>query len=192
MWTKEKYAAHNKAWREAHKEERRLYMKNWASKNREYLRLKQEQFRRKNPNAFKEYYKRNLEKMRARSKAEYHAGKKEIDRKYKIWYEKNKDKMRKRALKWQKDNKAKSNSNCRRYVASKLNATPGWANKFFIDEIYDLAHLRTKITGIRWHVDHIVPLRSKRVCGLHVEHNLRVIPAKENLAKHNTTWPDMP
>lgn len=33
---------------------------------------------------------------------------------------------------------------------------------------------------------------SKLVCGLHVEHNLRVITQKENQRKNNVFWPDMP
>lgn len=70
--------------------------------------------------------------------------------------------------------------------AQKLKATPSWANQFFIDEMYRLAHLRSKLTGIKWSVDHIVPLKSKTVCGLHVEHNLRVIPWSVNMAKKNS------
>jgi len=64
-------------------------------------------------------------------------------------------------------------------------ATPPWANKFFIKEIYELAQMRTSSTGIKWHVDHVIPLHGKRVCGLHIEDNLRVITAAQNLKKHN-------
>lgn len=71
-------------------------------------------------------------------------------------------------------------------------ATPAWANQFFMAEIYDLAHRRTKVTGSLWHTDHIIPLKSDLVCGLHVEHNLACIPAFTNLSKHNRSWPNMP
>ena len=65
-------------------------------------------------------------------------------------------------------------------------ATPKWANRFFIAEIYELAQLRTKITGISWEVDHIIPVKSNLVCGLHVEHNLQVVPADWNRKKRNS------
>lgn len=76
--------------------------------------------------------------------------------------------------------------------AKKLRAMPSWANEFFISEAYDIAKNRTLITGIEWHVDHIVPLNSKVVCGLHTEQNLQVIPAAINCSKSNRHWPDMP
>lgn len=71
------------------------------------------------------------------------------------------------------------------YKSRLRKAKPGWANPFFLREIYELARLRTKSTGVEWHVDHIIPLRGNLVCGLHVPDNLRVIVGAENVAKGN-------
>jgi 5-methylcytosine-specific restriction endonuclease McrA len=79
----------------------------------------------------------------------------------------------------------------RKYQAKKRLATPAWANDFFIEEIYHLAELRTKLLGIPHEVDHVIPLQSDVVCGLHVENNLQVITRDENIRKSNTTWPGM-
>ena len=62
--------------------------------------------------------------------------------------------------------------------AQKLSATPSWANKNVITEIY-------LNCPDGYHVDHIVPLQGKNVCGLHVEWNLQYLPANENLKKGN-------
>jgi len=74
-------------------------------------------------------------------------------------------------------------------------ATPTWLNKQQkrdIKAIYMLASLTTKVTGVIHHVDHIVPLASKLVCGLHVAWNLQILKAEHNVRKANTYWPDMP
>ena len=62
-------------------------------------------------------------------------------------------------------------------------ATPKWANRLDIKRLYDESACTTKITGIRHHVDHIIPLRGRMVCGLHVPKNLRVVPWHVNLQK---------
>lgn len=74
----------------------------------------------------------------------------------------------------------------------KAHATPAWANKPEIERIYADARQREAESGTAWHVDHIVPLKSPLVCGLHCEANLAVIPASENCSKRNRYWPDMP
>jgi hypothetical protein len=70
----------------------------------------------------------------------------------------------------------------------KLQATPLWLSeedKQAMRDIYIQAAELTRGTGIRYNVDHIVPLTNDRVCGLHVPWNLQIIPAWENLSKGN-------
>jgi 5-methylcytosine-specific restriction endonuclease McrA len=72
--------------------------------------------------------------------------------------------------------------------ASKLKATPKWLSKSQLEAIkckYSLAGMFTKNSGIDYVVDHIVPLRGKTVCGLHVPWNLQIITAKDNWKKGN-------
>ena len=107
-------------------------------------------------------------------------------------YYKHREKCIEKAKNWARNNKAKVCARVNAREAAKLLATPPWAEEFFISEAYELAKLRTKTLGFAWQVDHIVPLRSKLVCGLHTEFNLRVIPATENMRKGNRHWPDMP
>lgn len=70
--------------------------------------------------------------------------------------------------------------------ALKKQRVPAWANRNLILEKYTEAKRLTEETGIPHHVDHIIPLQGKMVSGLHVETNLRVITAEENLRKHNS------
>ena len=95
----------------------------------------------------------------------------------------------KRSIKWRRANGDVLAAARVRRRAAEIKATPAWANSFFIREAYALAALRTKMSGFAWHVDHIVPLRSRLVCGLHVESNLQVVPAVTNLTKSNRFWP---
>jgi len=57
--------------------------------------------------------------------------------------------------------------------------------RFVTSEAHKLRGLREQLTGIQWHVDHVVPLKGKEVSGLHIWSNLAVIPKGDNLRKGN-------
>jgi hypothetical protein len=86
---------------------------------------------------------------------------------------------------WKQANIGKINANCAKRRASKLNATVGWADLDYIRDLYVNAREASKIFGVKFHIDHIIPLINDKVCGLHCEGNLQVLPAGMNLAKGN-------
>jgi hypothetical protein len=93
-----------------------------------------------------------------------------------------------RILEYKRTNKDKINALTAKRRAHKLNATPLWLTKRDFEqiaELYTCAQMFRLYTGQEYHVDHIVPLQGKNVCGLHVPWNLQVIPASENLSKGN-------
>lgn len=95
------------------------------------------------------------------------------------------DKQRERTRKWREDNPEKRAAVRAARRARKIQATPPWADTAAIKAIYAECARVSAETGIQHHVDHIAPLRGRAVCGLHVETNLRVIPAADNIAKSN-------
>jgi 5-methylcytosine-specific restriction endonuclease McrA len=105
-----------------------------------------------------------------------------------VWKENNKDKVVAYRKNYRKENQAYFTNKQIIREKAKLQRVPIWVDdeeKFLIEEVYHLAKLREQATGIKWHVDHIVPLQGKTVSGLHTINNLQVITAKENLRKHN-------
>lgn len=90
-----------------------------------------------------------------------------------LWVQENKESVRKAALK--------------RYRAYKQQ-TPKWLtdeDKLMIQSFYATALFCSKSLGVNYHVDHIVPIQGKDVCGLHVPWNLQVITQAENSRKKN-------
>jgi len=76
----------------------------------------------------------------------------------------------------------KSNNRVTRAKQARMNDE---LTKFVTAEAHDLRERRKEQTGIEWNVDHIIPLKGKNICGLHVWNNLQVIPKITNLKKGN-------
>jgi len=153
----------------------------WAAKNSDRVKELRMRAAERNPVAAKRrsarWRERNRDLAAARSKA---------SREKKIWH------YRRMVAEWAKRNPEKVRSKWAAYRSAQKGATPPWFDKVLVEEAYHLAQLRTKATGFQWHVDHIVPLQSTIVCGLHTIENLQVIPGAHNLSKGNRYWPDMP
>ena len=106
----------------------------------------------------------------------------------KVWQQSNKDKKSKNYKNWQINNRHKVNRYNSQRRALEVSATPSWLTEIQhsqIEAFYWLAKLQTELTDDCFHVDHIVPLKGKTVCGLHVPWNLQVLAAKDNLSKSN-------
>jgi hypothetical protein len=102
------------------------------------------------------------------------------------WGKLNPEKVRAAKTKWKRLNPESTRKDAESRRRQKSRSTPKWANKDAILAIYESAELY----GLT--VDHIVPIRSKLVCGLHCEANLRLVSFSENARKGNRHWPDMP
>lgn len=61
-------------------------------------------------------------------------------------------------------------------------ATPKWLTSTQREAIRSMYLLRPS----GYHVDHILPLKGRDVCGLHVPWNLQYLPASQNLSKSNS------
>lgn len=169
------------SYRDKNREDERKRAAKWRNVNRDIARQRVAEWMAANPDKQRSceiaYRKNNPEKRRA-SCSRYRSENREKERIYRIKYcALNKDRL---ALK----------SAARR--AMKLIATPGWASEKVMLEIYRKAQEISEKTGSVHHVDHVVPLKSKLVCGLHCEANLDIIPGSENQSKLNRYWPDMP
>lgn len=140
---------------------------------------------------YKLYYQSKKHEIDSASKIRTAAWRLKNQEKYRAYsieyYQKHTEKIKAKSAKyqplWRAKNPGKTLALTRKYQISKINACPPWINLSEIEKIYDEA-AKIRKNGIDVHVDHIIPLRGKMVCGLHVPWNLRIIPAKDNMKKN--------
>jgi hypothetical protein len=98
------------------------------------------------------------------------------------------EKLREYRNAWKVNNAVQVRADTKARRRKHREATPPWLTrkqKSELRQMYQIAITMTKTTGEQYVVDHIVPLRSDEVCGLHVPWNLRVITQEDNLKKSN-------
>lgn len=107
---------------------------------------------------------------------------------YQAYYQANSERLRAASREYKRANPgkvARHGAERRKYIRQ---ATPRWADIQAIELIYEQMNLRRK-QGEDVQVDHIIPIRGKHVCGLHVENNLQIIPRLDNVRKSNRLIP---
>ena len=104
----------------------------------------------------------------------------------KAWSERNKAREKERLRAWAQNNKARCAEKVAARRAAKIRATPAWADKSHIAAFYRWAKEFQAATGIKANVDHVVPLVSPVVCGLHCPANLCILTETANKAKGNS------
>ena len=204
---KEKYQEYNRTYYEANKEFLKAYQKVYNEANPEKIKERNRKYYVENIDKFVEYRKANADRIRQAAR-EYRLKHKEkisaYMKVYMSWYvvanrekllEQKRNKYHQdfelnqpKVAAYKRANRSKFNAGNAKRRANKLERTPSWLtvnqheemNMFYIE-----AKTREKETGIKFHVDHIVPLLGETVCGLHVPWNLQVITAYDNLVKGN-------
>lgn len=146
----------------------------------------------------RERYYANRDELLSKQKAYAEKNKDKIKERYKQYYQENKEAFKERASRWAKDNperrkeirsKHQTKIRAQRAARQKLRECRkrqclDWLTETQILEMqlfYEIAAWYDE----PMHVDHIVPLFGKNVCGLHVPWNLQLLPARENCSKSN-------
>jgi hypothetical protein len=136
----------------------------------------------------KAYRKAHAEKIAAQKAEWKQANKEHVAAKNKAYAEANPERKTLARKKWITSNPGKDTAAKALNAQKRKKRIPTWLSdddKWIIEQAYELAAIRSKMFGFKWHVDHIIPLNGKRVSGLHVPTNLQVVPWIDNLKKHN-------
>lgn len=140
----------------------------------EKIAIQRKEYKEKNKDLIKEknleYRKENKEKIKKAQEA------------YRL---NNPEKVKSSKKRWEINNPEKvAEKRFKRRILEKQ-SIPEWSESDKIKNVYEKAKWLGSLTGLKYHVDHIVPINGKEVCGLHVWANLQILEASINCAKGN-------
>ena len=157
--------------------------KNYYSSNKDRVLLNQKAYAEINKEARSTYSKRYRKENSQKIQDYQRLHRSKHKERYKQYF-------KQYAKKYQHDNKSYFAAAAALRRFSKKQATPTWTDMDVVTSLYHIAAELTEL-GVPTHVDHIVPLNSDSVCGLHCESNMQLLSASDNISKGNRHWPDM-
>jgi hypothetical protein len=198
---KETKNAYLRAWRAKNKERLkarkaeldRLYYQNnpekkraaaarWAAEHPDEYKANQAAWRASHKDEIRQYHAArdaaDPAAKKARRKADYDKNEDRYKERARAWREANANQHKENKQAWKRANHAlviAAATLRKKYIKQR---TPAWADLKAIAAIYSNC-------PPGHHVDHITPLRGKKVNGLHIETNLQYLPDLENLRKGN-------
>lgn len=139
----------------------------------------------------KQWQEENVAEQKKLKQGRYQRNAEDIKRRVAEYAKAHPERVKSYKKKWKQDNLHRGREYAFLRGRRQRRSTPSWANRAAMAAIYREARELTKTAGVEHHVDHIVPLQSPFVCGLHCETNMQILEASANISKLNRWWPDM-
>lgn len=162
--------------------------KKWRDKNSEHVRAYRRKYRASNLGRIRETERESARKHAVKKNKTsfnwYHDNREYALEKARQYRLENAEQLRTYKKEWCPKNKGLVNACVTGRKKKIRQATPDWLTREHhrqITEFYILSAASPEPT----HVDHVIPIDGKKVCGLHVPWNLQILPALENLRKRS-------
>jgi len=168
------------------------YGKNYYAENKDKLKAGQKQYRSENRDSLiaakKQHYQENKISYKSKNAKWAKENKVKKNECSSEWREKNPEHSAQYGREWRAENPDKNRAKTARRRAARIKRTPMWLSSDdykAIQAMYKEASRMTEATGVKHHVDHVIPLNGRFVSGLHVPDNLQILTAYANLSKGN-------